>query len=263
MFLSILLALPSVFAAPSTEDPPKPVVVETDRTKAALDELKSAFAKPEAGPRLRAIESARDIDDDEVVRAVARGLGDKDLTVQSAAIEALRFNPNGRAFDELLARAKVKSAKDDLTVYAALLRAVGQHGDPKSIDVLTENLWAAPDAQVIQAKILGLGKIRTKESLKELVDLMQVAGQNKIEPFMTHFRLALWSLSGADQGQSRELWLTWYRENKANLKIAPEPATEPAQLARRWESYWARPDAEKDAPKPREGKGGRRKDEPK
>ncbi len=256
MILALLLAaMPLSIDPPRMEDPPKPPVVDEDRTKAALAELKAAFEKHDAGPRLRAIQNAADVDDAEVVRFIGKGLTDKDVSVQSAAIEALRFNPNAKAFEELHARAKAKAAKEDLTVYASLLRALGQHGNPHAIDVLTENPWSAPDAQVIQARIYGLGMIRTKEGLKALTDLMEIAGVNKIEPFMKDFRVALWALTGADQGASRDLWLRWYRENKSSVKISPDAPTEPPELARRWSNYWAKPGAEGEKGKRREGKG--------
>ncbi|MCY2960402.1 MAG: HEAT repeat domain-containing protein [Planctomycetota bacterium] len=259
MILPLLLAGAALFPGPQSQTPPKPISVDAEQVKSALVQLKEAFAKTDAGPRIRAIEAAANLADAEVVRYLGRGLDDKDVSVQKAAIEALRFNAHEKALDELLARAKVKAAKDDLPLYATLLRAVGQHGSPRSIELLTENPWSAPDAQVIQAKILGLGKVRTKEALKALTDLMEIAGPQKIQPFMKDFRLALWSLSGADQGESRDLWLVWYRENKSNLKIAPEPAAEPKELSRRWQQYWAKPSAEGEAGKERR-RGGERGD---
>lgn len=238
MMLALVLALVPAFAAVREDPAPKPTPPDTERVKVALTELKDAFAKSEAGPRIRAIEASATIADAEIVRVIGRGLEDKDVTVQKAAIEALRFNAHPKAVDELLTRAKSKAAKEDLPVYATLLRAVGQHGDPRSIEALTDNPWAAPDAQVIEARILGLGRVRTKESLKALTDLMEIAGPNKIQPFMKDFRVALWSLTGADQAESRDLWLRWYRENKAHVKILPEPMGEPRELARRWQRYW-------------------------
>ena len=235
MLLSLILAL-----VPLIQDPPKPVEPDPAKVKAAVTELKEAFAKPEAGPRLRAIESAADLADPEVVGLISKGLGDKDVSVQKSAIEALRFNTHKKALEELHARAKLKAAKEDLPTYATLIRAIGQHGSPTSIDLLNDNPWATPDMQVLQAKILGLGQIRTKEAVKALPDMMEIAGINKIEPFMKEFRLALGSLTGADQGVSRDLWLRWYRDNKDKLKVAEKPAAEPKELAARWRRYWAK-----------------------
>lgn len=257
MMIPLLLLCLGSFQAPPAD---KPIASDAERVKVAVTELKTAFDKNEAGPRIRAIESAASIADAEVVRQLGRGLADRDLAVQKAAIEALRFNPHEKGLDELLARAKLKAAKDDLSLYALLLRAIGQRGDARAIAALSENPWAALDGQVIQAKILGLGNIRTNEALKAITDLMEVAGPHKIQAFMKDFRLALWSLTGSDQGESAELWQRWYRENKSKLKIAPTPGQEPRELARRWESYWAKPgsgaDAKKERPRGRGPAGG-------
>ena len=255
MLLSLLLAV-----VPFVQEPPKPVEPDPVRVKAAVTELKEAFAKTEPGPRLRAIQSAATLADGEVVGLIARGLGDKDLSVQNAAIEALRYNEHKKALEELHTRAKLKAAKENLPVYATLIRAIGQHCSPSSIDVLNDNPWSTPDAAVLQAKILSLGRIHTRESVKALTDLMEVAGINKIEPFMPDFRLALWAQTGADQGASRDLWLRWYRENKDKLKLLETPPAEPKELVKRWTRYWSKPEAEAegDAPsrkhKPADGK---------
>jgi hypothetical protein len=243
-FLAALL-----LAATAAQTPP-PAGTPAERARAAVAELEQAFAKADAGPRLRAIESAAEVPGADVARGIARGLGDRDLAVQRAAIDALRFHPDPRAFEELLARAKTKAARADATLYALLLRAVGQHGDPRAIELLSENPWSAPDAQVIQARILGLGRIRTPAALDALQGLLQIAGPLKTQPFMKDFRLALWSLTGTDQGESQELWLRWLRANKKTA-IAKEAPAEPRELARRWTATWAKPDAAAD----REGRG--------
>lgn len=252
MLLSLLLAV-----VPFLQDPPKPVEADAAKVKAAVTALKEAFAKPEAGPRLRAIEAAATLADAEVVDLIARGLDDKDVTVQKGAIEALRFNEHKKSLEELHKRAKLKVAKEDLPTYATLIRAIGQHGSPSSIDILNDNPWSTPDMQVLQAKILGLGRIRTKEAVKAVTDMMEIAGINKVEPFMKDFRLSLWALTGADQGGSRDLWLKWYRDNKDKLKVAATPVAEPKELAARWRRYWAKPSEEDDgdgsAPRKRKG----------
>lgn len=236
MFLALLLTLVPLF-----QDPPKPTVPDPEKVKAALTQLGEAFAKPDAGPRLRAIEAAAELADAEVVHQIARGLDDKDVNVQKAAIEALRFNEHKKSLDELHTRARQKAAKELPVTYAALLRAIGQHGDASSLELLSDNPWSVLDAGVLEARILGLSRIRTKESVKALTDLMEMAGNQKIQPFMQDFRVALWALTGADQGGSRELWLKWYRDNKAKLEVAKLPVQEPHELAQRWQRYWARP----------------------
>ncbi len=250
MLLSILLTL-----LPLVQEPPKPTPPDAEKVKAAIAQLSEAFAKPDAGPRLRAIEAGAALADAEVVKQIARGLDDKEVTVQKAAIEALRYNEHKRALEELHTRAKQKAAKEDPGTYAPLLRAIGQKGSPTSLEILSENPWAVPDAQVLEAKIIGLSRIRTKEAVKALTDLMEMGGINKVQPFMKDFRVSLWALTGADQGESRDLWLKWYRDNKAKLEVAAKPAPEPLELAQRWKRCWAKP-GEEDRPEKGKGKQG-------
>ena len=252
--LTALLVVAALLQAP----PPKPTEAEAERAKAVVTEIETAFGRADAGPKLRAIEGAASVPGPSVARALARGLADPDAAVRRAAIEALRFHPDPRSFDELLARAKTKAAKDDASSYAPLLRALGQKGDARAIDVLSENPWSAPDAQVIQARILGLGRIRTKESVEALTGLLQVAGPHKTQPFLKDFRLALWSLTGADQGESQELWLRWLRENKGRLQVLATPPDEPRELTRRWAAYWGEPARDSEE---REGRERGKKDE--
>jgi hypothetical protein len=250
MLLTLLLAL-----VPFVQDPPKPAPPDPEKVKAAVAQLTEAFAKPDAGPRLRAIEAAAPLADAAVVKGIARGLADKEAAVQEAAIEALRFNEHKQALDELHGRAKQKAAKENLVTYAKLLRAVGQHGSPSSLELLGENPWSALDAQVIEAKIMGLSRIRTKAAVKTLTDMMEMGGPNRIQPFMQDFRVALWSLTGADQGASRELWLKWYRDHKDKLEVSAAPTAEPRELAQRWKRYWAKSGEEPEGDKPRRRKG--------
>ena len=218
---------------------PKPATTGDAQVKTAVHTLKAAFAGHDAAARQRAIDAAATIADGEVVALIARGLADADVAVQHAAIEALRFQTHERALAALHTRALAREAKDDLAVYAALLRAIGQHGSATSIDILTDNPWSTPDARVLQARILGLGRIHTPAAVKALVGVMEIAGSNRVEPFMGDVRLALWALTGSDQGESRDLWLHWYRQRKDTLRVRSAPLAEPADLAGRWTSYWS------------------------
>lgn len=253
MLLSLLLAL-----VPIVQDPPKPAPPDPEKLKAAITQLSEAFAKTDAGPRLRAIENGAAFADPEIVKWIAKGLSDKEVGVQEAAIEALRFNEHKKALDALHDRAKQKAAKENLGMYAKLLRAIGQHGDESSFELLAENPWSAQDAKVIEAKVMGLARIRKKESVKAICDMMEMGGPQKVQPFMQDIRVALWSLTGADQEGSRDLWLKWYRDHKDKLEVRPTPSNEPRELAMRWKRYWEKPGAaEEESPRRKKGEGRR------
>jgi HEAT repeat protein len=187
----------------------------------------------------RQLQAAAQIVDPEVVGRIAKGLRDKEADVERAAIEALRFMNHPEATKSLIDAAKKESRlKKDHDLYAALLRAIGQHGDASAIDVLTDDIWSTLENPVIQARILGLGRIRAKASVERLFDLMKSAGPSKTEPYMEHFRVALMVLTGADQGTSAEAWLQWWTANRTKLVIAPTPAPLPKTAQYLWDVYW-------------------------
>lgn len=219
-------------------DKPTPNADEA-KLKAAITALDKAFSDGGTPERVRAIETAAILSDPAVIERIAKGLRDKDLAVARAAIEALRFSKHPDALEALHGAAKREARiHKEPEVHAALLRAIGQHGSATSIDVLVDDLWSHPDARVVQARILGLGHVRSRASLEKLIDLMRVAGPNKVQPFMEHFRVSLMVLTGADQGTSQDAWMRWWNEKGARTTVADKPAPLPKQLQVLWDAYW-------------------------
>jgi hypothetical protein len=216
-----------------------PQQADAQRVKSAIAELEQAWKSPSADERVRAIQASADVRDAEVLKLVARGLRDKEPAVQRAAIEALRFAGHPEALKELQAFARdEKASRKDPLLCAALLRAVGQYGSASSIRILGDDLWSLPEPRVLQARILGLGRIRTRESLERLLELLKLAGPQRIEAVMPDFRLALVALSGVDKGAAAQAWQDWWSANRAQWKPADEPAALPKDLERKWQVYW-------------------------
>lgn len=221
-----------------SNDKPSPSTDEA-KIKAAVTELDRAFSDGGTPERILAIERASLYGDPTVIERIAKGLHDKDLAVTKSAIEALRFQKHADALKALHDAARRESRiKKDEELYAWLLRAIGQHGSPGSVDLLADDVWSVLDARVIQARILSLGRIRTKASLDKLVELMRLAGPNKIQPFMEHFRISLMVLTGADQGTSQEGWMRWWNDKGSRVAVADKPSPLPKQLQILWDSYW-------------------------
>jgi len=232
--LQLLLATMLTCSAPH-ETPPQ----DPQRVKAAVAELEKAFKEGRSAERIKAIHDGEPVVDAQVIRWIAHGLQDHDAEVERAAIEALRFIDHPDALKELQSSAqRDESLRKDPELYAALLKAIGQHASPSSIPLLKEGLWSVQDRSVIQARILGLGQIRTEAAAEALIGLMRTGGRAVIQPFMEDFRLALAVLTGVDQGRSQDLWTTWWNENRAKLKIDPRPPTIAKPLQRAWDSYW-------------------------
>ena len=250
--LAPLLAL-ALQSAPTdaSKAPPTP-----ERIKEVVTGLEVAAREKSPELLVAALKEARGVPAREVVSAVAKSLKDKDEAVRLEAVETLRYLDLEDACKELeqFAKRERKNLKDDTKLYARVLRAAAWHGRKSTIDVLIDDVWAAPDYEVIKARVLGLANIRCDESLEALFNLSNKAGKNKLDPFMDEFRLAFAELTGADQGKSLDLWWKWWNENRKSFHVAEKPPELPTVLDLRWRSFWGLPTPELD--KLREG-GGR------
>jgi hypothetical protein len=219
--------------------PEGPSQADAQRAKGAVAELEKAWKSEAAAERVRAIQANGDVADAEVVKLVARGLRDKEPEVQHAAIEALRRVGHPDALKELQALARDGQAfRKDPPSQAALLRAVGQYGSASSIKILGEELGPDQDARVLQARILGLGRTRTRESLERLFEGLRISGAQRSEAQLPDYRLALALLTGTDQGNSASDWQNWWNAHRAQFKVeAQAPALAP-DLERKWKVYW-------------------------
>lgn len=201
--------------------------------------------------RVEAIRAASRVADDGVARLLARAMRDPARAVRREAIDALGWNPSPEALKALTADYwKNTALRDDAELFALLLKAIGRHGDPKSIVVLTDSPFRNLTLANGTARLMGLGNIRSTESVKALVDLSKRAGPergkgesggNWPETYGPPFRVALAVLTGQDYGMSRAAWQNWWKENEKNFKIAPERPPAPSDVAQYYESYWEVP----------------------
>ena len=208
----------------------------------AVDALEQAFKKGESPERIAAVEAGTGVLDAKVIDWIAKGLTDRDPEVQKAALESLRFMAHPAALDALHKSYKRnKKLLEHEELGAALLRAIGQHGSEKSIDVLSDSFFKPLNHKAIQARILGLGNIRANESVEELMAMMAKVGRHKARPYMGEFRLALLRLTGSDNGKSVDLWVSWWNKAKRELEVSPQAPLLPKADQKRWDSYWGNP----------------------
>ena len=228
---ALLIVVPLDLQSPSAPDPA--------RVKSALAQLDKAFKEGQGAERTKAIQDNRQVLDADVIRSIARGIEDRDAAVARAAIDALRFMEHPEALKMLHDAAAPQSPlRKDPELYAAIVRAIGQHASPTSIPLLKEDIWTVQDFGVVQARIMSLGRIRTIASVEALILMMRTGGPLKIQPFMEDFRIALAVLTGVDEGRSQDFWMHWWNDNREKLKIDPKPAPIEKALQKRWDSYW-------------------------
>ena len=235
--LHLVLAL-GLCLAPLAQKPAPP---DPERVKAVVTGLERALKSGSKEEKSKAIQACAEVADTDVAKALGRGIADKELEIQRSSIEALRWMEHPEALEQLHGAARTrKELRKEPTVFTALLRAIGQHGNPKSIEILEDDVWAVVEAGVVEARILGLGNIRDKRSVEALMGLMKVAGPHRIQNVMPSFRLALARLTGVDKGQSQQMWQDWWNDNKAKFSVAEKPAELARELQFRWDSYWGK-----------------------
>jgi hypothetical protein len=231
-------------------DPPDPKRVEQ-----AVTELEQAFKKGDAEARTAAIARNAEVLDADVVAWIERGLRDKTDAVRQGAIEALRYMDHPDALEALESTyRRDRKLRKDPEAFAALLRAIGQHGSPSSIELLADDVWSVQDQGVVRARLYSLGHIRDPRSVRALLGEMKAAGRQRIQPHMEDFRLALMVLTGADQGASQDLWIKWWNDHKDGLEVAPEEPALPKRQAQSWAYYWGRGRVD-ERPRKRTGRG--------
>ncbi len=231
-------------------EPPDPAVVA-----AAIAELEAAFDDGKAPERIAAIEAHAEINDAEVVKWIEKGFKDKDAGVKAASIEAFRWLPNAKALKALhTALQKDKTIKKDEALYAELVKAIGQHGDASSIDILLDGATASTPKSVSIARIYSLGHIRDKRSVEELMDLMKRTGGvrgNKGggrggQPMMAQFQASLHVLTGENFGRDEQAWTKWWKEHGKDFEVADKATGLDPKIERAWTKYWSKPKEAKD-----------------
>jgi HEAT repeat protein len=222
-------------------DSPSPQVV--GEAVAALDE---AMKGADAQAKVEAIEQYGGVRSDEVIHAIAKGLKEKEPRVKIAAADALGWSKSPEALKQLHREVRRNpKLSDDESLFAALLQAIGRHGDATSIEVLSDKPFGGLTYATGRARILGLANIRDTKALDELFQLMKLGGstsgksrQPPARRFADDARLALARLTGEDLGTSKEAWEDWWRKKRSGFKVSPQPKELAPELRSRWVAYW-------------------------
>lgn len=234
--LALTLALP--LTVPQDEDPKGP---SREEVEATVQKLEAAFGKKEVEEISTALQSVRLVTHPDVIEVfVDEGLAHRNGDIRRASIEALgslRHAESLAALHKHYKRKKKALAKEpqQLTV---LLKAIALHGDLTSIDLLADDVFSSRSPEVIKARILSLGKIRSAESVKQIFDLMKKVDRRKVQPRMQDIRVALVVLTHVDQGTSQDRWLSWWNENKKAYELPAQTPKLPKDLANSWGRYW-------------------------
>lgn len=220
---------------------------------AAVKNLRAAFADGTAEElRIDALQEAASIDDPAVVDEIGKALRDRNVEVRRAAIDALGQNKNADALRELhsLYKRDEKLRKDEET-FVRLLQAIGRKGAPASVEVLTSDVFDHITLRTARARLMGLGRIRTKDSVEALVKLSKMAGGDTRRRVQAQtdaravidrdFRLSLAVLTGKDLSTDRSEWARWWSDNKGKVQVSADRPPLAPELQKQWETYWGEP----------------------
>jgi HEAT repeats len=239
MFLASILLCTTSFLAGSTQDEgTKP---DPKRVEAAVEEITAAFKEGKSSDeRVAAIRKNQDVVDARVVTAIEKGFKDKDGAVQAAAVDALGRMPHPEALDALhrFYKSDKQKLKDDEKLLPLLFKSIGRHGSEKSVEILSDDLFAQRTFPAIQARVLSLGNIRSKKSLEALIDMMNKAGPRQVNDYMNLFRQSLLRLTGEDQGPDSAMWTKWWQDNKSKFEVPKEVPKVPEIAEKAWNEYW-------------------------
>jgi hypothetical protein len=233
-----LLALLLTLAPAQAEDErPGPDPREIASTVQAVE---TALREGEKDEKLTALREASSVPAGEVATAVARGFRDRDPEVVDATVQSLRFLAHPDALEELhrAYRARRRALRKDVERRAAFVKAIGQHGDVRSIPILADDPFETEEYELVRAHILGLGRIRDRAALEALFGVMKGERQRRVDRHMGDLRLSLVILTGTDQGPSAQRWHEWWSRARRTFEIAPERPAIPRNLAERWVGYW-------------------------
>ncbi|MHC4932716.1 MAG: HEAT repeat domain-containing protein, partial [Planctomycetota bacterium] len=220
------------------------------RVAAAVEKLESAF-KDKDGEiiQVEAIQAAAGMDDPEVVKEIAKGLKVESDAVQEAAMTALGAMKSKEALDALhQAYRRGTNLHENDRLYSLLLRSIGRHGSADSIALLKDFKFQHLTIASGRARIMGLGNIRSEETIEALVEMARKGGgqgrrRGRVVSgwegkFRQYFVATLTILTGQDFGFSAPDWQAWWRDNRKNLEIAEKRPPVPENVKNLWEQYW-------------------------
>jgi hypothetical protein len=258
--LTALFMMPAVQEKTPEKPPAKSAqkdAADPKAVQAAIAELDAALKDGKSAEIIQAIQKSTDVVDAGVISRIAKALRDKDSAVKQAAIDALGHMQHPESVKALTAyyKAEKRTLTNDEVLFPLVLKSLGRLGDPSSVAILADSPFSSKIFPSIQARLYGLGNIRTIESLDALIGFMNLGAERQFQALMPDWRVALVHLTGVDQGgESIPLWQKWWRENKKDFKLPPvAPAMSP-DLQMKWDSYWGlapgqAPEAKREPPK--------------
>jgi len=224
---------------PDAPSPGTPIDAKTIQDAVAA--LEAAFGKDgSTAKKSEAIAAAVPALDARVISAMQKGLTDKESSVVVVTVESLGKMKHPSALDALVSfyKREHKKLAGDLTTMPALLKAIGRHGNPKTIELLKDDAFDQKTYLAGQARILSLGNIRTNASLEALIALSKMAGPYRMDGLRSDMRVSIAQLTGLDLGPDSIAWTRWWNDNRKGFEVTKEAPKLDAAMQRPWDAFW-------------------------
>jgi hypothetical protein len=227
-------------------------------TIVVLTALAAALAVPALAEeeRVLAIQAAAGIADAATIKLVSRGLRDRSVTVRMTAIESLGKTKHKDAVKALRGLYfQDMPLRDDEALLSVLLKEIGRHGDPSTLDVFADRPFKGLTVETGRARAYGLAMIRDERAVELLFKALQLAGgdprggrggsgnrfrgsslEGKLYP---DIRVCIAVLTGRDPGRDKKEAVQWWvNEAKKKAKVEPQRPEIPEPLAEKWSQFW-------------------------
>ena len=73
---------------------------------------------------------------------------------------------------------------------------------------------------------------------KRVIFLFMQGGPSHVDTFDYKPELMRGDVTGEDQGESRQLWIRWWNENKKTFEVPEKAPRLPKKVQERWDYYW-------------------------
>ena len=211
----------------------------SEKLEKRVERLEKALDADNPADIVRTLKSTAKIDHPRVLEAVTFGLNSQIVGIQSASVEALRYQPNAEALTSLHKMfSRKKLLRENPLLVPQLLRATGHRADPSSLATLSAGGFRDDTDEVLRARIFAVGNLPGKDAVHALIMGMNSTPPRQRLLHMDEFRLALVKQTGADWGMDYERWTDWWSENQADVTLPNSDAPLPRYIQKDWEAYW-------------------------
>ncbi|MHC5020688.1 MAG: HEAT repeat domain-containing protein, partial [Planctomycetota bacterium] len=169
---------------------------------------------------LKALREHPEAKDKRAVKLMLNALKQKPKEVFYEACRACAWHKLKKAVSPLLALAKANDNKKDPERGKVIVLALGNIGDLRALDFITDSPWSSKDGEVFWLRCMVARYFRANKSVDWLISLITIAERDQIKHYAKPIVESLEHLTGETFGEDGRAWKDWWKKNK---RFRPEP----------------------------------------